>query len=203
MCLRRWILLNYTWNEFGKSNYTSHSRNPLLPLTWPVSEVSVLVSSPLRDSWPDSCSYGIFCFCILFRSVVSAEMTIFSPHFYFFNNVYFIFFVLNYNSLCLSQAVWCAATMPRQFRHWNDRMLDRHQLCLLCFRCRASPFPMLRTFLFSWFWMTSACFLHIFVIKSYTYGTWSSACISRVGVRLVSQPTSYSEYFVLQSLKFH
>jgi len=49
-------------------------RSHLLPLTWQVNQVSVLVSSPIWDSWSDSCSYDSFCFCILFRSVVCAEM---------------------------------------------------------------------------------------------------------------------------------
>jgi len=39
-------------------------------------------------------------------------------------------------------------------------------LSFLCFRCWASPLPMFRTFILSWFCMTSASSLHIFVIKS-------------------------------------
>jgi hypothetical protein len=58
----------------------------------------------------------------------------------------------------------------------------------LCFRCCASPLPILRTISLSWLWMTAACFLQILDIKSYTYGIWNSVYISRIGVRFGRPP---------------
>jgi hypothetical protein len=46
-------------------------------------------------------------------------------------------------------------------RHWTAVSLTAAKFKL---HCRASPWPMLRTFSFSWFCMTSACFLHNFMI---------------------------------------
>ena len=48
---------------------------------------------------------------------------------------------------------------------YSDRYLNGHVLDLLYFLCWALPFPTLRTFSSSWFCMTSACCLPIFVIK--------------------------------------
>jgi hypothetical protein len=47
---------------------------------------------------------------------------------------------------------------------------------------------MLRTLSLSWFSITSACCLHNFVMKSYTYGMLKAVCNSRTGVRLGKLP---------------
>jgi hypothetical protein len=61
-------------------------------------------------------------------------------------------------------------------------------LSLLCFLCGVSPCAILRTFSFSWLWMSSACLLHNFVMYSYTYGIWKATCLSRTDVHLGRLP---------------
>jgi hypothetical protein len=54
----------------------------------------------------------------------------------------------------------------------HNTYISHFSLSLLYFLCQASPYPVLRTCIFSWCWMTLAFCLNNLVIKSYTYGIW-------------------------------
>jgi hypothetical protein len=68
--------------------------------------------------------------------------------------------------------------------------------------CRAPPCPMLRTFSLSWLSMTSACCLHNFVIKLYTYGMLKAVCNWRTGVRLKWNLAEHTEFYFPQGCQF-
>jgi hypothetical protein len=135
--------------------------------------------APFWDSWPDvksrSDRYSVS------RRVASSltrgrvchllyvEVFVKSVHIYIWysENIYtqYIDYKQYIHGLCQSRQ--CAA----------DYALSYHTLCYngssvtwtvvgLYFLCWASPCPILRTFGLWWFWMTSACCLHNFVIKS-------------------------------------
>jgi hypothetical protein len=51
-------------------------------------------------------------------------------------------------------------------------------VCISYFLCQASLCPVFQAFVFSWFEITLDCFLHHFVIQSYTHGILKSTCKS-------------------------
>jgi hypothetical protein len=58
----------------------------------------------------------------------------------------------------------------------------------LIFSMLGFSLPNIATCIFSWCWMTLACYLHNLVIKWYTYGIWKYMCISRIVVFLGNLP---------------
>jgi hypothetical protein len=63
------------------------------------------------------------------------------------------------STLCLLYTLTAVYTLERSYV-WPPPSLN-----LLCFRCWTSFLHVFRTFSLSWICVTSACFLHIFVIK--------------------------------------
>jgi hypothetical protein len=82
---------------------------------------------------------------------------------------------------------------------WTDECLTAASLSLLYVLYVASPCPMFRTFALSWFYMTSPCYLHNCVIKSYMYEVCHKQFEDRF---VVSKVSSDAEKFVLQALQF-
>jgi hypothetical protein len=80
-------------------------------------------------------------------------------------------------TMCKEKCIYTVYTRPLSVQAENSRscptlgssgynasLVTWTVVRLLYFLCRVSPCPVLRTFAFSWFWMTSACCLDNFVI---------------------------------------
>ena len=84
-----------------------------------------------------------------------------------------------------------------QLNIWTVVCLTVPKFKPLIFPCWPSPCPILWTFSLSWFCMTSACCLHNFVIKSYTYAILKAK--SRFAPWKIANS---AENLVLQALQF-
>jgi hypothetical protein len=103
---------------------------------------------------------------------------------------YWKFYLLHYVPVLCQYRLWKADhayftyLMLQQFSHKNGCKLNHRQAEASYIFCLASASPLLRICSFSWFCMTSDCFLHNSVIWSYTYGRLKTVCKFRTDVHL-------------------